>query len=111
MKRRSQFAVLLMPWAGLAVGILAAGAVHQFGSQGVFDHCRPMSPIPLLVACVLGIAVTVIAALASGRVLRDQAETQARKVVAVVSVGMAALFILSMILPMFAALILPACFQ
>jgi uncharacterized membrane protein YidH (DUF202 family) len=110
-KRRSQIADSLMPWAGLAVGIVAAAVVHQFGSQGTFDHCRQISPVPLLVVALIGIAVTVVAGLASWRVLRAEDETPARKVVATVSVGSAALFVFSMILPMIASLVLPPCFQ
>ncbi|HWI75693.1 MAG TPA: hypothetical protein VNS53_01255 [Sphingomicrobium sp.] len=111
MKRRSELADLFVPWAGLAVGIVAAAIVHQFGSEGVFNHCKPISPIPLIVVALIGIAVTVMAGLASWRVIRGEEETPARKVVAVVSVGSAALFVFSMILPIIASLVLPPCFQ
>jgi len=110
-KPRRRLADSLMPWAGLAVGIVAAAVVHQFGSQGTFDHCRPISPVPLLLVALLGMAVTIFAALASWRVVHHEGETPARKLVAIVSVGAAALFVFSMILPMIAALVLPPCFQ
>jgi hypothetical protein len=109
--KRSEVRDLFVPWTGLAVGIVATGIVHQFGSEGVFDHCRPISPVPLLVVSIIGIGVTILAALASLRVVRDRAETQARKVVAIISTGSAALFIFAMLLPMIASLVLPPCFQ
>jgi len=110
-KRGSRFADSFLPWAGLAVGIVAAGVVHQFGSQGTFDSCRPISPVPLILVAVIGMIVTVVAGLASWQVIRGDEETHARKVVAIISVGSAALFVFSMILPVIASLILPPCFQ
>ena len=111
MKRRGQFADSLLPWAGLGIGMIAAGVVHQFGSQGTFDHCRAISPIPLTIVALVGMIVTTVAGAASWRVLRGEDETPARKVVATVSVGSAALFVFSMILPAIASLVLPPCFQ
>lgn len=111
MKRRGQLADSFVPWAGLAVGTLAAAVVHQFGSQGTFDSCKPISPFPLIAVAVIGMVVTIVAGFASWRVLREDEETPARKLVATISVGSAALFIFSMILPVIAALVLPPCFQ
>jgi hypothetical protein len=102
---------MLQPWAGLGVGILAAGLVHQIGSEGVFNSCKPVSPVPLIIVAVLGIVVTTAAGIASSQVLRGKEETAARKVVAVISTGSAALLVFSMILPVIASLILPPCFQ
>lgn len=102
---------LLAPWAGLAVGVAAAGITHQFGAAGTFDHCRAISPVPLIAVALVGIIVTAAAALASWGVLRAESEPQGRKVVAAVSVGSAALFILAMVLPIVAALVIPPCFQ
>ena len=110
MKRSGQFADFLLPWTGLAVGVVAAGVVHQFGSAGTFDHCWAISPIPLIIVAVIGIAVTIVAALFSWRVIRDEDETQARKVVAIISVGAAALFVFAMILPIIASIVIPPCF-
>lgn len=111
MKRRSHLADVFLPWAGLAVGIVAAAVVHQFGSEGVFNHCKPISPVPLIVVALIGIAVTVVAGLKSWGVIRGEEETPARKVVATISVGSAALFVFSMVLPVIASLVLPPCFQ
>src|SRR5205085_11979668 len=38
-KRSSEFADLMLPWAGLIIGVVSAGFAHQFGSEGVFDRC------------------------------------------------------------------------
>jgi hypothetical protein len=108
---RSALRDFLMPWSGLAIGIVAAGVDHQFGAEGVFNSCGAISPVPILIVSLLAIAATVLGALLSVRILRDDAETQARKVIAAVSVGSAALFVFAMILPVIASLILPACFQ
>jgi uncharacterized membrane protein YidH (DUF202 family) len=110
-KRRSELADIFMPWAGLAVGIVAAAVVHQFGSEGVFNHCKSISPIPLIIVALIGIALTVVAGLKSSQIIRAEEETPARRVVAAISVGSAALFVFSMILPIIASLVLPPCFQ
>ncbi len=111
MKRSSALADLFMPWAGLVTGVIAAGVAHQFGSEGVFDRCLSFSPVPLIVVCLLMIAATLVAGLISWRVFRSDSEAPARKVIAVVSVGAAALFVLAMILPIIAAVVIPPCFQ
>jgi hypothetical protein len=111
MKKSSGFADLFMPWAGLVAGVVAAGVVHQFGSEATFDHCAVISPGPLLIVALIGLAVTAAGALASYRVFRGSAETAARKVIAVISLGSAALFLFAIVLPMIASLVLPPCFQ
>jgi len=111
MKRSGEFREMFVPWAGLAVGIVAAGVTHQFGSEGVFDNCAVISPVPLIVVALLGIAVTVAAALWSWGVASDGDEGLARRLVAVVSVGAAALFVMSMTIPIIASLVIPPCFQ
>jgi hypothetical protein len=110
-KRSSELADLLLPWAGLVTGVVSAGFAHQFGSEGVFDRCISFSPGPLLIVSVIAIAATAVGALASWGVLRKESETPARKVVAAISVGASALFVLAMILPMIAAMVIPPCFE
>lgn len=102
---------LLMPWAGLVCGIVGAGIVHQFGSEGTFDRCDIISPVPLLIVAVLGFALTAAGGLASWSVLRADAETQVRKLVAIISLGMVGLFCFAILLPAIASLVLPPCFQ
>ena len=111
MKRSNQFVDLFMPWAGLVAGVVAAGVTHQFGSEGTFDHCAAISPVPLLIVSIIGLVVTAAGGLGSYRVFRGSAETPARKVIAVISIGCAALFVLAILLPMIASLVLPPCFQ
>jgi hypothetical protein len=109
--RRSGARGLLMPWAGLVAGLAGAALAHQFGSEGMFDNCAVISPVPLLLAAALGLALAIGGGLASLRVIRGEAETPVRKVVATVSVGSAALFCFAILLPTIASLVLPPCFQ
>jgi len=99
-----------MPWAGLVLGTLAAGFVHQFGSDSTFDKCHAVVPVPVLLVAAAGLLICILAGLASWRSLRGEDEL-ARRVVAIISVGCAALFSLAILLPMIAALVLPPCFQ
>jgi uncharacterized membrane protein len=101
----------VMPWAGLVIGLVALGIAHQFGSDGTFDHCLSISPGPVLIVSALAIVGTLAGAFASWTVFRNDAEAPARKVVAVISIGSAAVFIIAMILPIIAALAIPPCFQ
>jgi hypothetical protein len=110
-KRSQEFIDLALPWAGLAVGVTALGVAHQFGSDGTFDHCLSNSPVPVLLVSTAAILMTLGGAFASWTVFRDDAEAPARKVIAVVSIGSALLFVLAMILPVIAALMIPPCFQ
>jgi len=110
MKRTGPWSVAFMPWAGLVVGVLAAGLVHQFGSEGTFDKCGTIVPVPLLVAALVGLVACASAGLVSWRALRGS-EDLARRVVAVISVGCAAVFSLAILLPMIASIMLPRCFQ
>ena len=99
----------LAPWAGLVMGLAAAGFVHQFGSDGTFDHCETMAPIPVILVAVLGMVVSLGSGLISWRSVRSG--DASRRVVAIISVGMALLFAFFIILPVIAALLIPPCFQ
>lgn len=110
MKNGRSFAVAFAPWAGLAVGLIAAAFVHQFGSDSTFDHCGTASPGPLLIVAAVGLLACLLSGLASWRGIQGSAN-EARRVVAMVSIGMAALFAFAILLPMIAAITLPACFQ
>lgn len=109
--RRSEARDLLMPWAGLIAGIAGAALAHQFGSEGVFDSCTVISPVPLLLVALIGVALAVAGGLASLSVLRGKAETPVRKLLATISVGTVVLFCFAILLPMIASLVLPPCFQ
>ena len=103
---RDQFA----PWSGLVVGLAGTGLVHQFGSEATFNHCAAASPVPILIGSIVGIVVTFAAALESWRVARNSSEGPSRRLVGIVSVGTAALFVMAMLLPMIASLVIPQCF-
>ena len=106
-----EFRDALAPWLGLVVGLIAWAITHQIGSDGMFDDCTTFSPGPLILVALLGIVASLIAGIISWGVVRDGKQGQARRVIATVSVGMAALFALAMLYPILAALIIPPCFQ
>ena len=110
MRRARQLLDALMPWAGLVIGLIALAIVHQYGSDGVFDDCERVSPGPLLVVSFLGLLACAGSAFASWRSMEGSA-SEARRVVAIVSAGSAALFIFAILLSMIAAVVLPPCFQ
>ena len=98
-----------MPWAGLVIGLIAVAFVHQFGSDSSFDHCWAAAPFPILVVALIGVIACFITGLVSWRSFRGETEV-ARRVIATISVGCAAVFSLAIILPMIATLMLPPCF-
>jgi hypothetical protein len=110
MRRGRQLLEALAPWAGLVVGIAAFSIVHQYGSDGVFNDCETVSPGPLLIAGLLGLLACGGSAYASWRTMRGSSN-EPRRVVAVVSIGSAALFVFAILLAIIAALVLPPCFQ
>jgi hypothetical protein len=111
MKRSPAIRELFMPWAGLIAGTIGAGFAHQFGSEGSFDNCGVFSPVPLLIASLFCLLLVTLGGLESWRVIRSGAETPARKVIAAVSVGSVALYVMAILLPMVASLVIPQCYQ
>jgi hypothetical protein len=109
MKRARQIAAAVAPWAGLVAGLIAFSIVHQYGSDGVFDRCDAVSPGPLLIVALLGVLACAASGFASWRAIRGS-ESDAKRVVAITSVGIAALFVFAILLAVLAALILPPCF-
>ena len=110
MSRMRRIPEAFAPWAGLVVGLPALIMVHQGGSEGVFNDCSSVSPVPLLIIAVLGLVACVISGLASWRSIR-RSDSETRRVVATVSAGLAAVFSFAIILVMIASLVLPPCFQ
>ena len=108
---RSGLWVALKPWAGLVAAVIGAGVAHQFGADATFDDCLANSPGPLLAVATLCILVVLAAGWASGQVARLSSEAPPRRLVAFVSVGMAALALFAIVLPMIASLTLPPCFR
>jgi len=109
MRRSTSIFEAFMPWAGLVVGLVAAGFVHQFGSDSTFDHCEAMTPVPLFIVAVVGLVATLGAGFVSWQGVRTSDGT--RRAVSVISVGMAALFAFAIILPVIATMLIPRCFQ
>ena len=101
----------LRPWAGLIGAILGAGIAHQFGSEGMFDDCQRIGTGPLHVVGVLCVLGVLAGGWLSLPILRGGGESEARRVVACISVGMAALAVFAIVLPLIASLTLPPCFQ
>jgi len=110
MKRSRQLVEGFAPWAGLVVGLIALAIVHQYGSEGVFNDCQAASPGPLLVVAFLGLLACAASAFASWRGMRGS-DSDSRRVIAVISIGSALLFVFAILLAMIAALVLPPCFQ
>ena len=98
-----------MPWAGIALGTTGFFLTHQLGSDSVFQDCRVGSPAIVIVATIAGLALIGLGALGSWRIYAADAETPARKLVAVVGLMASAVFALGVILPLIAALVIPQC--
>ena len=99
------------PWAGLVAAVAGAALAHKFGAFGTFDHCPAISPGPLLAVAALCLLAVIAGAWASAQVARLDSESGARRLAAVISVGMAALAVFATLLPMIASMTLPPCFQ
>lgn len=110
MSRLARYRDRFLPWAGLVIGLVALAIAHQFGSDGMFDDCAAVAPVPLLVVTLVGGAVIILAGLASWRVAANPKEDAPRRLVAMVSSGAAALFVFVLLFPLIATLILPRCF-
>jgi hypothetical protein len=98
-----------MPWAGLALGTLGFFIAHQMGSDATFQDCRVGSPWIVIFGTLIGLALIAVGTLASWRVYAASGEGPSRRMIAVVSLMASALFALGVLLPFFAALIIPPC--
>jgi tellurite resistance protein TehA-like permease len=109
MRRARQWFSVLAPWAGLVVGLAAFSFVHQYGSDGTFNDCDAASPGPLLIVALLGLVACAASGFTSWRSMRGSGNEPLR-VVAVISIGLGALFAFGILLAIIAALVLPPCF-
>lgn len=100
-----------MPWAGLALGTLGAGLAHQIGADSTFQDCSFSSPLIVILAAILGLALVIAGALGSWRVYAAGGEPPVRKFIATVSLMSCALFALAIVLPVAASLIIPRCWE
>ena len=98
-----------MPWAGLALGTTGFFITHQLGSDATFQDCRFSSPAIVILAAFIGLALVALGAFGSWRVYGADAETAARRMIAIVSVMACAFFALAIVLPLVASLVIPRC--
>lgn len=100
-----------MPWAGLALGTLGYFVAHQLGSDWAFFDCAVGNPWAVIAGVIVGLALMGTGAFASWRVFGDSGERTTRRMIAAVSLMAAALFIIGVLLPLAATLIIPRCWQ
>ena len=100
-----------MPWAGLALGTAGYFLVHQTGSDSTFQDCRVGSPLIVIVAALVGLTIVALGAVGSFRVFRSEDEAPSRRLVAVVSLLACALYMIAILLPVAASLIIPQCWR
>ena len=98
-----------MPWAGLALGTAGYFLVHQVGSDSTFQDCRVGSPLIVIIAALVGICIVGLGGFGSFRVFRAENEGPARRLLAAVSVLASGLFVIAILLPVAASLIIPRC--
>jgi hypothetical protein len=98
-----------MPWAGLALGTAGFFLAHQLGSDSTFQDCRVGSPLIVLLGTVLGLAIIAAGALGSWRVYVATSEPPARRLIAAVGLLACALYVIGVVLPLIAALVIPRC--
>jgi hypothetical protein len=98
-----------MPWAGLALGTVGYFITHQLGSDSTFQDCRVGSPMMVVVAMIVGLAIIGLGALGSWRVYAGDGETPSRRLVSTVGLLACALYAMGVVLPFIAAMVIPRC--
>jgi len=98
-----------MPWAGLALGTTGYFLAHQIGSDSTFQDCRVGSPLMVIVGTVVGLALIGLGALGSWSVYAASSESPARRLIAIVGLLASALYVMGVVLPFIAALLIPQC--
>jgi hypothetical protein len=101
----------LLPWSGF-LAVLAGWALsHQIGSNSNFDKCQTTEPLPMVLLGLAGLAVLLTGGLLSHRLWkRGEAETATRRFLALVGMGMCALFAAALVFQTLSSLIIPQCF-
>ena len=98
-----------MPWAGLALGTGGYFLAHQLGSDAVFEDCRVGSPVLVIGGIVAGLLVIGLGAAGSWRIYAESGERAARRPIAAVGLLTSALYVIGLVLPLIAALLIPRC--
>jgi hypothetical protein len=106
--RRAQAKRLLLPWAALIGAGLGWFGSQQMGANLTFGGCFRSGAIPVLLICLIGLALAGAGALLSLRIWRGAGE-EAERFVA--GIGMLAGLLLgfAILLQILAGLILPRC--
>jgi hypothetical protein len=100
---------LFMPWSALALGTAGYFLAHQIGSDSVFQDCRVGSPAMVIVGAIVGLVLIALGAFGSRRIYLSEAETPARKLVAVVGLMACGLYTLGIILFLVSSMVIPPC--
>ncbi len=101
----------LLPWSGLIAVLLGWALTHQIGSNSNFDKCAATEPLPMALLGVAGLLILLAGGLLSHKVWkRGDAETQARRFLAMVGTGMCALFATALVFQTISSFIIPQCF-
>jgi hypothetical protein len=98
-----------MPWAGLALGTTGYFLAHQIGSDATFQDCRVGSPWIVILGALVGLAVIGGGAFGSWGIYAARSETPARRLIAIVGLLACALYVMGVVLPVIAALVIPRC--
>jgi hypothetical protein len=98
-----------MPWTGLALGTTGYFLAHQIASDATFQDCRIGSPLIVVLGTLAGLLMIGIGATGSLRVYAAEGETPARKLIATVGLLACALYVIGLLLPFIAALVIPRC--
>lgn len=101
----------LLPWSGLIAVFLGWALTHQIGSNSNFDKCGAADPLPMALLGLAGLGVLLAGGLLSHRVWRrGDAETSARRFLAMMGSGMCALFAVALMFQTISSFIIPQCF-
>lgn len=100
-----------MPWSGIALGTVGFFLAHQLGSDSVFQDCRVGSPLVVAIGTLAGLLVVALGAFGSWRVYAGPGESPPRRLVATVGLIACALYVMGIVLPLIAALVIPRCWQ
>jgi hypothetical protein len=101
----------LLPWSGLLAVLPGWALTHQIGSNTAFDKCAAAGPLPMALLGLAGLAILLAGALLSHRVWkRGDAETQSRRFLGLVGMGLCALFATALVFQTLSSFIIPRCF-
>jgi hypothetical protein len=109
--RRERIKELMLPWGGLIGALLGWGATHQIGSNLAFDRCQTMSPLAAILILLLGAALAGGGAFLSWIVWRrGEEESEPRRFLGLLGVGVAAIFATALLWQTLSSFIIPRCY-